>query len=118
MIVNNSTIKSLVNKSRELSSVPLNIPLPGTRDIRECEAVIRAALEKLPAKFPEIVGEPLYLGVLEFPQKNPFSGRVQGGTACATFSCLEQDRGLLTLKVYQELMNTVQELLQDPEGSP
>ncbi len=113
-IVNNSEIKQLVNQSREDSIVIVDIELISGVILAEAEEKIREGIKYLNEKFPKIIGEPEYWGVCKLPQKNGFSGKMGNATLRVAFYCKEQDKEMLTYKVYRDLTEIVYRANEKP----
>ena len=106
-VVNNSTIKMLVNKSREISSVVVDIPISEAVGIENAEKILIAAIKKLPSEYPEIIGTPKYWGVSKLTEKVALTGRLDGARARVSFDCREKDKEELTYKIYRSLVNVI-----------
>ena len=115
-IINNSQIKQLVNQSREDSIVIVDIDLLPGVVLEEAEEKIREGIRALPEKYPEIIGTPQYWGVSKLPSKNSFSGKIGNATLRAAFGCKENDKEMLTYKVYRDLTRVVQKANERPEA--
>ena len=110
LVVNNSKISELVNKSRENSAVIIDISISSSVGLEKGEQILRHALELLPERFPEIIGMPEYWGISYLPQKNQYTGKLGGPKARIAFYCKEDDKEMLTYKVHRELVQLVNEL--------
>ena len=110
LVVNNSKISELVNKSRENSAVIIDISISSSVGLEKGEQILRQALELLPERFPEIIGMPEYWGISSLPQKNQYTGKLGGPKARIAFYCKEDDKEMLTYRVHRELVELVNEL--------
>ena len=115
LIVNNSSIKEMVNQSREQSLVTLDIPIRNTEEFEKKEQYIKETIEGLGSKYPEIIGTPEYWGLSKLPERNSFTGSLSGGEARIAFSCLESKREQLIYKLQRDMIGMVSELNKKPE---
>lgn len=109
-IVNNSEIKTLVNQSREKSSVTIDIPVSRSFGLSRGEVVLKEEIAKLPKMFPKILSTPEYWGISEMPMESPYTGKYGGCKARIAFDCWEKDKEMLTYQVYRQLVFLVVEL--------
>ncbi|MBQ8932759.1 MAG: mechanosensitive ion channel, partial [Lachnospiraceae bacterium] len=109
-IINNSRIVELINKSREKSPVIIDIPISIDVGIERGEELLKKEIASLPDRFPKIIGEPVYLGVSQLPDKNIYTGEFGGLKARVAFDCNEKDREKLTYQVYASLVSMVEQL--------
>ena len=77
------------------------------------EQIVREALAMLPGRHPEIIGMPEYLGVVDLPQLNSYTDKIQGIHVQVRFECLEKDRSRLTNTLRRELVWVCHVLLND-----
>lgn len=107
-IVNNATLKDLINRSKTLSSVFVDFIICHDIGLKKGEKIIEENLEPLPAKYPQIVGKPRYLGVVTMPQQGQGGFRVR-----VAFDCQEKDRIQLEYRLQRELLWLANLLLND-----
>ena len=112
-IISNSQISELVNKSRKPSRVVLEFEISHDVGLIRGEQIVREALATLPGRYPEIIGMPEYLGVIDLPQINIYTEKIQGIHVQARFECLEKDRSRLTNALRRELVWVCHALLND-----
>ena len=112
-IISNSQISELVNKSRKPSRVVLELEISHDVGLLRGEQIVREALEMLPGRHPEIIGMPEYLGVIDLPQLNSYTDKIQGIHVQVRFECLEKDRSRLTNTLRRELVWVCHVLLND-----
>ena len=112
-IISNSQISELVNKSRKPSRVVLELEISHNIGLIRGEQIIREALAMLPGRHPEIIGMPEYLGVVDLPQLNVYTEKIQGIHVQVRFECLEKDRSKLTNTLRRELVWVCHVLLND-----
>jgi len=117
-IINNSTIKSLTNQSRENSMVVMDIPVSRAVGLEKGEAILQEALRKLPEQYPEIIGTPYYWGISKLPEKSPYTGKLGGFKARIAIECRESDKEMLTYQVSRSLIALVSSLNSDPPPAP
>lgn len=113
-IINNSTIKTITNQSRENSVVVVDIPISYSVGLERGEQILKEAIENLPAMYPQIIGTPQYWGVSGLPEKNVVSGKLGPFKARIAFECLESDKVMLTYHVYRSLVELVDDLNAEP----
>lgn len=113
-IINNSTIKTITNQSRENSVVVVDIPISYSIGLERGEQILKEAIENLPAMYPQIIGTPQYWGVSGLPEKNVVSGKLGPFKARIAFECLESDKVMLTYHVYRSLVELVDDLNAEP----
>lgn len=113
-IINNSQIKQLINQSREDSVVIVDIDLITGIVLENAEQKIKEGIKGLPEKFPEIIGTPQYWGVSKLPQKNAITGKIGNATLRVAFSCKEQDKEMLSYRVYRDLTAVIQKANEMP----
>ena len=109
-IINNSTIKTITNQSRENSTVVVDVPVSYSVGLEKGEEILKNAIEKLPAMYPQIIGIPKYLGISGLPEKNVVSGKLGPMKARISFECMESDKVMLTYQVYRTLVDLVDDL--------
>ena len=112
-IISNSTIKEFINQSRKPSRVLIDIRIDSSVGLAHGEEILREKLEKLPERYPEIIGTPEYLGVVTFPERNYIANVLTNFTVRIAFDCREKDRERLTYQIYQELLEVSNILLED-----
>lgn len=112
-IISNSQISELVNKSRKPSRVVLELEISHDVGLVRGEQIVREALAMLPGRHPEIIGMPEYLGVIDLPQLNSYTDKIQGIHVQVRFECLEKDRSRLTNTLRRELVWVCHVLLND-----
>lgn len=112
-IISNSQISELVNKSRKPSRVVLELEISHDVGLVRGEQIVREALAMLPGRHPEIIGMPEYLGVIDLPQLNIYTEKIQGIHAQVRFECLEKDRSRLSNTLRRELVWVCHVLLND-----
>ena len=117
-IINNSTIKSLTNQSRENSMVVMDIPVSRAVGLEKGEEILKEALRKLPEEYPEIIGAPYYWGISKLPEKSPYTGKLGGFKARIAIECRESDKEMLTYQVSRSLIALVSNLNSDPPPAP
>ena len=113
-IINNSTIKTITNQSRENSVVVVDIPISYSIGLERGEQILKDAIAKLPVTYPQIIGTPQYWGVSGLPEKNVVSGKLGPFKARIAFECLESDKVMLTYHVYRSLVELVDDLNAEP----
>ena len=113
-IINNSTIKTITNQSRENSVVVVDIPISYSVGLERGEQILKEAIENLPVTYPQIIGTPQYWGVSGLPEKNVVSGKLGPFKARIAFECLESDKVMLTFHVYRSLVELVDDLNAEP----
>ena len=112
-IISNSTIKQFVNQSRRPSTVTIDIQTDHDVGLVRAEELLKEELAALPQKYPEIIGTPVYLGVVALPERNAINKNLSGCTVRVSFDCEEKDRDQLTMKVYREFVWLTNTLLND-----
>ena len=117
-IISNSSIRELTNQSRENSAVIIDIPISRSIDVEKSEEILREAIQKLPEQYPKIIGTPQYWGVSKLPEKSPYTGKLGGYKARIAFDCDENDREMLTYKIYRALVSLVAELNNSQSTAP
>lgn len=110
-IIHNSTIKEVINKSRQVVRDFIEIPIGRGVDLEEAENRIRHVLEGMAKRHPELVADPEYLGVTRLPEVRPYTKVLEQCTVTISFSCLEKDRFAMSLVIRRELVDTVNDLL-------
>ena len=113
-IINNSTIKSLTNQSRENSAVIIDIPVSRSIGVEKGEEILLEVIGKLPEMYPKIIGTPSYWGISKLPEKNQYTGVLGGFKARISFDCKEQDKEMLTYEVSRSLVELVSDLNTAP----
>ena len=113
-IINNSTIKSLTNQSRENSAVIIDIPISRSIGVEKGEEILLGAIGKLPEMYPKIIGTPSYWGISKLPEKNQYTGVLGGFKARIAFDCREQDKEMLTYEGSRSLGGLVSDLNTTP----
>ena len=114
-IINNSTVKTITNQSRENSVVVVDVPISYSVGLERGEQILKDAIEKLPAMYPQLIGTPQYWGVSGLPEKSVATGRLGPFKARIAFECLESDKVMLTYHVYRSLVELVDDLNEEPE---
>lgn len=109
-IINNNTIKILINKSREISTVVVDIPISEPVGIDEGEKLLLDVVNKLPSMYPEIIGTPKYWGVSKLPDMVASTGKLDCARARVSFDCREIDKEELTYKIYRSLIRVIEAL--------
>lgn len=112
-IINNSRIGELINQSRKVSSVIIDIKVSHDFGLVRGEQVVREALAMLPERCPEIIGKPQYLGVVGLPERNAITGKITSTNVRVCFDCYEEDRENLSYKLHRELVWVAHVLLND-----
>lgn len=105
-IISNSSIKELVNQSRQISTIVLDIPIGKSVGLEKGLPILKEKLKELPSIFPKIVGKVEYWGVADFPSRNQMTGKYGGCKVRIGLNCHEKDREMLTYAVKEELMRT------------
>lgn len=77
------------------------------------EQVLRERLAELPSRYPEIIGQPEYLGVIALPEQNAISQRIAGCKVRVRFRCLEKNRTRLSYLLHREMVQVTHILLND-----
>ena len=113
-IINNSKIEKITNQSRENSVVFVDVPISYSVGLDRGEIILKDALAKLPALYPQIIGTPQYWGISTLPEKNVVSGKLGPMKARIAFECLESDKIMLTYQVYRFLVELVDDLNAEP----
>ena len=113
-IINNSTIKTITNQSRENSVVVVDVPISYSVGLERGEQMLKDALVKLPDMYPQIIGTPKYLGISVLPEKNMVSGKLGVMKARIAFECMESDKVMLTYQVYRTLADMIDDLTGEP----
>ena len=113
-IINNSKIEKITNQSRENSVVFVDVPISYSVGLERGEIILKDALAKLPALYPQIIGTPQYWGISTLPEKNVVSGKLGPMKARIAFECLESDKIMLTYQVYRFLVELVDDLNAEP----
>ena len=99
-IINNHDINNVVNMTMRNSFATVNFTIPVTTSIEEVEKVFKEELPKLKQKFPQIIGDPYFAGILSFSGSR---------MACRiTAEVKELERGDIENQLHRE----VQEILQ------
>ena len=63
-IINNSDIRDVLNKSKDLSAAVTDAPIAYSANLEEAEKVLNSILTKLPEQYPDVFSEvPKYMGV-------------------------------------------------------
>ena len=109
-IINNSTIKSITNQSRENSIVVVDVPISYSIGLERGEEILKDTIAKLPAMYPQIIGTPQYWGISGLPEKSLVSGKLGVMKARIAFECKESDKVMLTYQVYRCLVELVDDL--------
>ena len=65
-IINNHDINNVINLTMCSSFANVNFTIPVTTSIDDVEAVFNEELPKLKEKYPQIIGEPYFTGILQF----------------------------------------------------
>lgn len=105
-IISNATLKNLINRSKVISSVFIDLAICHELGLQEGERIIEDSLPALPARYPQIIGAPRYLGVVSMPQAAGGSFRVR-----VAFDCQEKDRIPLEYQLQRELLPLADRLL-------
>ena len=86
LTVRNSSIGSLVNLTERQSAAAITIPLAPTESIQRVEEICKSAdMSYMNAKYPKLIGAPLYLGICEITKKGVQNLLIVGG-------CKEADK--------------------------
>ena len=86
MTVRNSAIGTLVNLSDRQSAAAITIPLAPTESIERVEELVKKTdMTYMRAKYPRLIGDPLYLGICEITKKGVQNLLIVGG-------CKEEDK--------------------------
>lgn len=112
-IIGNARINELINQSRKPSLVTIDVNISHEIGLIEGEKIIHETLKKLPSRFPDIIGEPEYRGIVKLPEKSLSSGIMSGTVARIAFSCHESKKEKLTYQVYRYLTVMVNRLWAD-----
>ena len=65
-IVNNSDIRTVLNRSKAKSCAVCDVPISYAANLEQAEKVVQGILEELPTKYPEVFhAVPIYMGVQE-----------------------------------------------------
>jgi len=94
-VVNNSEMRRLVNMTQHDSVAICDVTIEYSENLEKVEKLIEAHLPTLPSKIEQIIGQPLYLGVVEFNQS--------GITLRLKADCLEANRLTLTRALNREM---------------
>lgn len=62
-IIDNQSVKNILNKSKELSRVIIELQLSNTQPLDEIEAMLNRELPKMAEKIPQIINGPVYFGI-------------------------------------------------------
>ena len=62
-IIDNQNVKNILNKSKDLSRVSIQLKLSNTQPLEEIEAMLERELPGIPEKIPQIVNGPYYSGI-------------------------------------------------------
>lgn len=112
-VINNSQIGDLINQSRKVSCIMIDIRISHDVGLVRGEQIVREALAMLPGRCPEIIGKPQYLGVMGLPERNDTTGKISSTVVRVSFECFEKDRENLTYKLHRELVWVAHMLLND-----
>lgn len=86
LTVRNSAIGSLVNLTDRQSAAAITIPLAPQESIERVEELCKSTdMTYMNAKYPRLIGEPLYLGICEITKKGVQNLLIVGG-------CKEEDK--------------------------
>lgn len=82
-IIDNQSVKNILNMSRENSWVYIDLSIPNTMPLDEIEAMLERELPKIGEQLPRIISGPYYFGISEIGYR-----RV---TICIAASCKQSD---------------------------
>ena len=80
-------------------------------DLEEARARITEAVKGLDKKYPELIGEPFFGGIVSFPEIKPPGIPLEYCTASVGFRCLGQNRSRLAFALREELVTAVNDLM-------
>ena len=112
-VINNSRISDFVNQTRSESRFFIDISLSHDVGLVRGEKIVLETLANLPERCPEIIGKPQYLGVVELPERNIRTGKIEGATLRVAVTCLEENKEYLPYKIKRELVWVANQLLND-----
>lgn len=92
----------------------VDVPISYSVGLERGEIILKDALAKLPALYPQIIGTPQYWGISTLPEKNVVSGKLGPMKARIAFEGLESDKIMLTYQVYRFLVELVDDLNAEP----
>ena len=75
--------------------------------------MIRDRLVGMQERYPDLLRDPVYLGVIGMPQMKPPGNRLEMCTVCVGYDCFEEKSGSLGLHIRRELVELVNTLQYD-----
>jgi len=107
-VISNAALKDVINHSQVVSSVQIDLVISHEIGLLEGERIIAENIQPLPAKYPDIIGTPRYLGVVSMPQTEQGGFKVR-----VAFDCHEKNRIRLEYQLQRELLWLANLLLND-----